>query len=278
METDEEITLKMRQICTHCGKQYVRKRSYEEHVIICKEIHQSKYIKSANEIEKIEESELPTRKEMYIMMKHILHQYDMQQKQIDKLKQKLYQKEKKLDIIRWLNLVVKEEENNPDNPEKRIIETTELMKNYTLSEFLFDKIIQTNNNMNNKANDNSSQITYIKILINDIFDDYKKRLNVQCVEEKENTVYMYCNSKKDKRWEIMSLKDIENHHRELHNILMRYFIYTWKKQHQKEINEDSAFHDNTYVPTMNKVINFNIGNKKMKQVLYEVLKRKLEEF
>ena len=241
--------------CNYCAKQYVRKRSYHEHVVFCKEINKSKYLKHVDKMEEVDEEEIPSNKEMYIVMKKLLYQYQKQEKEIKQLKKKLNAKENNENIIKRLNNVVgiKKDE---------IVWFEDCIENYKIKKEIFDRLFGNKLNVSNVE----SMIKDILITIE------KKKLSIQCFEDKVEKLYTLVEKRDTLVWEEVSKDMFDNYVRELQNICLMYLM-RWKKENEVQIIEDNQYYQQQYLPVMNRVMNFNIKPRILKSILCNTIKR-----
>ena len=243
--------------CNYCAKQYIRKRSYHEHVAICKEINKSKYLKRVDEMEEIEEEEIPSNKEMYNIMKKLLYQYQKQQNEIMQLRKKLNTKENNENIIKRLN-------HNVSVKRNEIIWFEDCISNYKIKEDVFDRLF------GNKTNSSD-----VEILIKDILIPIDKtKLSIQCAEDKVETLYTLEENRDILllTWQEVSKEMLENFIRELQNICLVYLM-GWKKENEIQIQQDNQYYQQKYLPVMNRVMNFNIKPRILKSILCNIIKR-----
>jgi len=83
--------------CQTCGKSYKMKSNLKKHEITCALINRSKKIK----IE--EDDELPSYRELYMMVMELGLQYNKMDKKMDEFKKVLIKTKRKINILDWLN-------------------------------------------------------------------------------------------------------------------------------------------------------------------------------
>ena len=74
--------------CPCCFKLFKRQGCYEKHILICRRTNEEK---------------LPNTRQLYDMITTLTEKYNAVQSELDSLKRHIYTKNKKLDVLGWLN-------------------------------------------------------------------------------------------------------------------------------------------------------------------------------
>ena len=94
--------LVMDYICEYCSKQYVRKKYYQHHVLICK--LSKKDSKEYNEnVELTTMQKIPTQKELYEIIIDLNNKYERLESEYHQLKQFVNNKRRQINIVDWLD-------------------------------------------------------------------------------------------------------------------------------------------------------------------------------
>ncbi len=86
--------------CTFCGKSYKRPGSLKRHLNVCEIICNSR---KTNELNDEEKFNAPTLPELYLIVQKLVKDNEKCKKEIRYLKQRLDRRNKKVDILFWLN-------------------------------------------------------------------------------------------------------------------------------------------------------------------------------
>ena len=86
--------------CPYCNKSYHRKLYYDRHYSCCKLIYSSN--KKKNEIDLEEGEDIPTRRELYIMVQELSSKYELLLKHTTKLESYVNRKKRQINLLEWL--------------------------------------------------------------------------------------------------------------------------------------------------------------------------------
>lgn len=86
--------------CPYCNKSYHRKLYYDRHYSCCKLIYSSN--KKNNEIDLEEGEDIPTRRELYIMVQELSSKYELLLKHTTKLESYVNRKKRQINLLEWL--------------------------------------------------------------------------------------------------------------------------------------------------------------------------------
>lgn len=166
--------------CPACFKCFKKKGCYEKHILYC---DRELFMKPISEVSKI-----PTNAQLLEMITTLTDKYNSVQKELQAIKNQIYTKNKKIDVLNWLN-----DHNTCD------VEHThsflELMNNIPISVEDLNVIFETN-------------------FVNGVFELINKHISsngnidlvVKCFNQKKNILYVY---EKDK-WVILENDNFMN--------------------------------------------------------------------
>ena len=233
--------------CKTCQKEYKSKESFLRHENFCEMIHKSKREKD-KELEDFDT--IPTIKDLFNITKELIVKYEKLQKDHNNLKQLVYKKQKKINVIDWLN-------NNITNIEN------------------FDKWY---NNLNFKIDHlefifNFGNIDGLIEILNIIITD-KNIIPIKCFGEKENTFYIYT---QNHNWRIITNDELILFIKTLNKNITNLFGI-WQENNKHKL-DDEKFKEE-YIFKMQKVIGKNISFEmeflKIKNKLYKFLKTNIK--
>ena len=248
--TIQKKELNKKNLCGFCGKSFKRKTFYEEHIILCEQLHNARHLR---EDEKNEEFDLPSRKELYSIVRNLSLKYDELVTEVHALRSYVNKQKKKINILEWLN------ENC--SPEMDYVEwvhslniSDELLENtfkYGIVQGIMDLIIE-NMPLENVKNH-----------------------PIKCFQQKQFIFFRFRNGK----WSTMGITHLESFFDAIHCLFMRAF-QNWKKENQEQIDEDERFYEETYLTNMQTILASNRSKdfifKNVKSKLYHYLKMNLK--
>lgn len=254
-------------ICQFCGKLYVRKTAYTQHILMC-EI-------SKKNIYNTNRDHIPSNKELYQIIINLNNKYERLQQDYDILKRFVDTRQRKIDVLEWLN---KNYIFPRDNTFESIFMNIQLTREHLNMVFENDYIngityILSENCMNNnsciKAFSHREGIFYIydinKVTQNDCVEN-------DCVEnnyEKED----------DLNWQIMENSDFDRLIKSIDSKLL--FVFKeWHLETEKIMDEDKF--SELYIKNLKKIMggNFKICEKlgKIKNRLYKIIKSDIKNY
>ena len=95
--------------CRFCKKCYKRRNYFQNHTLICEEIHKSKYAKECEEEVK---QDIPTMQDMYYLLQTFIKKNVELEAKVDELSRYIEKTKKRINIIEWLNENIQLEEVN----------------------------------------------------------------------------------------------------------------------------------------------------------------------
>lgn len=234
-------------ICKSCQKEYRNKESFLRHENFCILLHSSRREKE-KELEQLDS--IPSLSCLFNITKELLVKYDKLQKDHDNLKQLVYKRQKKINVIQWLN-------NNINNIEDFDIWYKNLTFNIDHLEYIFKL-----GNIDG----------LIEILNNIIID--KNNIPIKCFGEKENTFYIF---NKNNNWKIITneqlIQFIKNLNRKITNL-----FGSWQENNKHKLQDEKFAEE--YILKMQKVIGkdipFEIEANKIKNKIYKLLKTNIK--
>jgi hypothetical protein len=239
--------MKMVYTCKSCQKEYKNKECFIRHENFCIFMNTSKREKE-KELEEIDS--IPSLFTLFNITKELLVKYDKLQKDHDNLKQLVYKRQKKINVIHWLN-------NNINNIEDFDIWYKNLVFNIDHLEFVF--------NLGNIDG-------LIEILNNLIID--KNIIPIKCFGEKENTFYVF---NKNNNWKIMTNEETNQFIKYLNKKITNLFGI-WQENNKHKLQDDKFAEE--YILKMQKVIGkdipFELQASKIKNKIYKFLKTNIK--
>ena len=184
----EEVTISMgSNLCKYCFRNYKKKDNYEKHIVCCEFFHRASTKEYDNEMDSYEK--LPTPREMYQLLRETLYKCNKLEKELTKLKNTTFIKQRK-QIIEYLN--------QPKNePTMNFIEWSKSINiDHEHLEIVFQDDLTEG----------------IKECIKTVCEKKTTVLPIRSFSQKSNTLYFYHNSDEnpDKySWKIMSNDDID---------------------------------------------------------------------
>lgn len=200
--------------CPSCFKIFKRAGCYEKHIFVCQR--------------STEEPKTPSTKQLYEMINTLTEKYNTVQTELECLKRHIYTKNRKMEVLPWLN------EQEP--PKYRWTTCIENMK-----------ITSTD-----------LQVIFKKGFINGVFELVNNHLllgenlsTMKCFEQKKNIVYVF-----DGEWNECKPVDFKNTFTIIYNKLMSAFdIY--KNENEKKLENDECF-QLEYLDNYMKLVDINM--------------------
>ncbi len=201
--------------CIYCGKGYKKGTNFNKHILLCELLTKSK---SSTKL-LIEEDEIPSSRKLYQMLLELGYKYNKLEEKINEMK--IYEiKEKKINIIEWLNINKK-----PEYLFEKIIDQIIIQDS--------DIEILLNNTLNNTLNEIFSRNLY---LINDtkpIFAFIKKS-NLFYIYDKINQ------QNSEEGWIELTRDKLIKFLNKIQQKISRK-IFEWKQNHKEQININDKF-------------------------------------
>lgn len=149
--------------CPCCFKIFKRQGCYEKHILICRRTNEEK---------------LPNTRQLYDMITTLTEKYNAVQSELDSLKRHIYTKNKKLDVLSWLN--------EQDRPLKSDQDTDSLVNSwYTYIESIHITVDDLQLIFKNGFIDGAFEIVNNYI-------HYGENLElIKCFEQKNNIIYVF---------------------------------------------------------------------------------------
>lgn len=213
--------------CRFCKKCYKRRNYFQNHTLICEEIHKSKYVKECEEEVK---QDIPTMQDMYYLLQTFIKKNVELEAKVDELSRYIEKTKKRINIIEWLNENIQLEE-----------DYDEWTKNLSITQkhlqYVFHHgLVQGMNH----------------ILMENLPCMNEEKHPIKCFKQKNNTFYYY----KDGEWSIMSQRDLDVLITRLDQKLFKQFII-WKNENQHKLDTDDDFYNNVYMVNMHIMLGGN---------------------
>tara|TARA_B100000674_G_C37885704_1_gene936558 strand:- start:420 stop:1148 length:729 start_codon:yes stop_codon:yes gene_type:complete len=228
--------------CNFCGKSYKRPGSLKRHLNVCEIIYNSR---KTNELNEEENFNAPTLPELYLVVQKLVKDNENCKKEIRYLKQRLNKRNKKVNILFWLN-------NN-------------CKSTYTYNEWK-KKIELKSDDLNLLFNTDFK--TCVQICITNLIDTNI----IKSFTQNKNIIYV-----KNKSWEELSFDEFKK----LVGIIQRNLIFLFSEW-SKSLTENQIYGSNNmkYLKNQQKIFGGNNRNKDIKSIyseLYKSLKENIND-
>jgi len=220
-------------ICSYCGKEYVRNVVYQRHIIIC-EIIQKPKSQQISELQKY--SDVPSLKKMYDIILELAYKCNQQEKKIEELEKIVKRPEKKFNALKWLE--------NSQKPEQTFQDWIKTLK-------VTQEDIQTLIN--------ESVVQTIKtILEKNIEKKEARKYPIQCFMNNKQLYFIY-DSRGDAppEWQKMDIEIFGKIVKEL-QIKILHELMNWKMENVDKMSENDSLSIN-YNKTLIKLMNLNLN-------------------
>ena len=210
--------------CRFCNKQYKRKGYYSNHVLMCEELHKSKYEK---EKEKELLESMPSVLDMYKLLQSVIKKNAELEEKVNTLTAYIETKKRRVNILSWLN----------DNarPEIEYNEWINTLKTFHRHlETVFSKDIVAG---------------FIHMLTDNLPCEDEPNHPIKSFKQKPNTFYIY----NDGTWTTLKKSDIDKLFTKMDNYMFSLFS-AWKKKNSIRIEKDHHYYENVYVVNLHKVL------------------------
>jgi len=225
-------------MCGTCGKSFRRKIYYEQHIVVCEEIHK---LHTQNKDEEL--LDLPDYGTLYRLVRVLTQKYETLEKEMQTMKAYVKKVQKKINILDWLQ----------QNHTTGVTEYAAWKESIAINEAQLNYMFQH---------------SYIEgmtlILQQNIPLNATQSFPIRCFEQKNQTFFYF----NDGNWNHMDDQVIEELIRHINFLLMKKF-QEWKQEHQKQIDEDDTFHER-YVEYMRTIL----GGIKPREESNRIIKKK----
>ena len=233
--------------CVICNKEYKSKDSFKKHELFCQTLSRSKKERE-NELEEMDN--LPNLRELFNLTKDLLIKYEKLEKENHNIKQIIYKRQKKINVIEWLN--------------KNVYPLKEFKEWYLNLEFVTENLdlIFENGNIEGTC----------KILDKIISD--KNEIPIKCFSEKENTFYIYeKNEEFVKKWRILTNEELISFLKSINKKISKLFV-NWQEKNKEKLEDEKFAMD--YIKKIQKILgkneSFESECNKIKNKLFKLLK------
>ena len=210
--------------CNFCDKEYVRKRAFKEHQLICEELQKSKY---TARVDKEENEDVPSQKDMYTLIKFLIKKNTQLENKVNELTKYVNKTKKRINIINWLN------ENANRSPDYE-----EWLACITIDQKIIEYVFK---------NGFAKGVVYILTL------------NLPCEKEFQHPIKSFNQNPKvfyiyhKKEWVIMTKAIFKKMICRITCILFREFT-KWKEINKEQIKNDDRFYSDVYLTNMNRLL------------------------
>ena len=170
--------------CPCCFKIFKRQGCYEKHIFTCQ--------RKQDQYQDQDQDKLPNAKQLYEMITLLTEKYNSVQSELENMKQHIRTKNKKIDVITWLN-----EQEKPEHSWYSCIEQMEIIVSDL--EYIFK----------------SGFIDGTVEIINKYIEKEGMRETFKCFEQKKNIIYMF-----DEEWKECKTDDFKKIFNLIYNKLM----------------------------------------------------------
>jgi uncharacterized protein YeeX (DUF496 family) len=182
--------------CPCCFKIFKKAGCYEKHIFICQRTNE-------------EEDKTPSVKQLYEMITVLTEKYNTVQSELDSLKRQICTKNKKLDVLTWLN-----EQTKPNTNWNTVMENMEI----TVDDL---QLIFKNGFI-----DGSFEI------LNNYLQRGGNRGVVKCFEQKNNVIYVF-----DNEWKELQLDAFKSTFNVIYKEMLAMFD-VYKTENETRLNDD----------------------------------------
>ena len=245
-----KVKKQKKNICGTCGKSFIRKKSYQDHIIACEISHMSQY---KEECKGEEDESMFSPMEQNRIILYLARKVKNLEHKVDALTKYVERKKKKINIIDHLNDKYSDVKLYDFWLKNLTFDTNQL--NYTFKHGLIDGI-------------------YSFLEINLPIDDNVSH-PIKCFDQKHGKFYCMA----EKGWIMMDNKDIINCLRNVRSKLIMRFL-AWKEEHKELYDKDYRFQDkcNEYqFLVLGGKMEEEVWIKRIKNKLYNYLKCDLKE-
>ena len=165
--------------CRFCKKSYKRKGYFKNHVLICEEIHNSKYLE---EKEKEIRGDVPSMRDMYYLLQTFIKKNVELEEKVDQLTKYIETTKKRINIIDWLNENVHLD-----------VDYTMWLKSLTVTQEQLQTVFK------------SGIVDGVdSILLHNLPCEKEHLHPIKCFKQKPHTFYIF----KENEWNIMTTKEL----------------------------------------------------------------------
>jgi len=252
--------------CPYCSKSYQRKLYYDRHYSCCKLLHTSN--KKNNLIDLEESGDIPTRRELYIMVQELSSKYELLLKHTTKLQSYVYRKKKQINLLEWLkqdcigskhmipkyDMDLKKWLANIDKDEEKVFNMDVLncvFENGDILSTMIHVIKQYETTLHTKE--------IFRVFIINGFGDNEKE-NITC-----RKVYVY----DDNDWRIFKKDEIHNLEYMFSKILLKRFK-EWQIKYQEAIIENKQNMGEIYQKNLQIVMGGSLRRDQIKKKFHQL--------
>lgn len=254
--TDQEIIIRPRKkikfaskIKCSCGRIFTRKTNYKSHLLICEQLNNSKKF---NMMMYDEEGYIPTRTEMFFLLRNLTEKCETLESEVLKLRKFANITKKQINVLDWLNENLRVS-----------ISFSDWLNSISISQEELKNVFKY------KYIEGIYQILETRLPLADTNNH-----PIKCFNQKNGMFFIY----DDNKWSLMTMDLFNDLANKLSARLIKAF-YIWKAQNKEKIDNDDKMYDQ-YTENMRIVLGQGKSNtqiiKKLKSRLYTYLKCNLK--
>lgn len=245
-------------ICRFCGKIYIRKKAYTQHILMCEISNQRKNNDKNTDSEKnIIDIHVPSNKELYQIIINLNDKYERLREDYDILKRYVDTRRRKIDILEWLNNNCILDIGN---------DFTSIFMNMQLSMKHLNMVFE---------NDYINGIADILSQLGDCLRAFTHRDGIFYIYDKN--INSTTNNNNNITWRIMENSEFDRLIRTIDNKLL-FMFKEWHLKTEKTIDEDKF--SELYIKNLKKIMGGNFKSyektNKIKNRLYKSIKMEIK--
>lgn len=249
------MSLKSNNGCPHCNKSFKRTKFLKEHVLVCDEIHKSKYRREAD---CEEENDIPSQKDMYLVLRKVLIKYTALEEEVAELRKAVHCTRKRMNVLKWLQDTFQLDIGF--NAWLNEIQCERSFLEYTFEHTYVDGMI--------------------RLLLHNLRQECEHLHPIKAFQQKPNVFYIF----HDNNWTIMNEHMFDKMLMCANKLLFRLFG-EWEEENKERIQDDDAFHKDIYLVNLQTLLGENhSGNgnceeknkKKIRAGLFQYLRQNLK--
>jgi hypothetical protein len=182
--------------CNYCNRKYKRKLNYDKHILVCNILSKT----PSEKIHQKEQDDLPTMREMYVIIQTLLEKQEKMEKQIEKMSSWVNNNRKKINVIEWLNINYILEMDFSEWILKLHITEDDMELVFNLGFIEGMKCIV------NRFIDNGIRVG-VEVGVSGNYDN--SVIPIKAFEQKEDTLFIYSKCNNNSNWEIMQQNEFE---------------------------------------------------------------------
>jgi hypothetical protein len=236
--------------CSICSKKFTRKTFYDRHVLVCELISKSQ---KKRKIETEERNDIPSPEKMYEILLEMTVKYKKMEEKVERLSTMLEAKNKKINILDWLNTTYTSCEPFDSWVKKIVMERKHL-------EYIF----------------NNDFVCGMTLIYKELLSDVNKEKDpIKSFEQKDNTLIVF----NGKEWEYMGAVQFEKMTDVIYKQVFHEFVLWQNENKHRMYDDDYAI---TYMKNLKKINGGNTSTEqlyaKIHRELYKHLKTNIRQY